>query len=79
MEIESPDQSLSNLIRRCRWYIENGVRSALLLDPDDSTIRDFRPGAEPVILRSGDVLDLGDVLPGFALDVGALFDVLTEV
>ena len=78
VEIVSPDQSLGNLIRRCRWYIENGVRSALLLDPDDSTIRDFRPGAEPVVLRGGDVLGLGDVLPGFTLDVGALFDVLTE-
>ncbi len=69
---------MRELIDRCRWYVENGVRIALLLDPDDSTIRDFRPGAEPVVLRSGDVLDLGAVLPGFTLDVGALFDVLTE-
>ncbi len=69
---------MRELIDRCRWYVENGVRIALLLDPDDSTIRDFRPGAEPVVLRAGDVLDLGELLPGFTLDVGALFDVLTE-
>lgn len=78
VEIVSPDQSLGNLIRRCHWYIQNGVQVALLLDPDDSTIRDFRPGTEPVVLRPGDILDLGDVLPGFTLDVGGLFDVLTE-
>ena len=78
VEIVSPDQSLRNPIRRCRWYVANGVQISLLLDPDDSTIRDFRPGAEPIVLRSGDVLDLGDVLPGFMLDEGALFVVLTE-
>ncbi len=78
VEIVSPEQSLRELIAQCEWYLANGVRIALILDPDDSTIRDFRPGAEPVVLRAGDALDLSDVLPGFALDVGALFDVLTE-
>jgi Uma2 family endonuclease len=78
VEIVSPDQSLRELIAKCRWYVANGVRIALILDPDDSTIRDFRPDAEPVVLRAGDVLDLSDVLPGFTLDVGSLFDVLTE-
>ena len=78
VEIVSPEQSLRDLIAKCRWYVANGVGIALILDPDDSTIRDFRPGAEPVILRPGDVLDLTNVLPGFILDVAALFDVLTE-
>ena len=78
IEIRSPGQSLRGLIDRCRWYVANGVHIALLLGPDDSTIRDFRSGAEPVILRRGDVLDLTDVLPGFTLDLASLFDVLTE-
>lgn len=78
IEIRSPGQAVRELVERCRWYLEHDVRIALLTDPDDSTIRDFRPGAEPVVLRAGDVLDLGDVLPGFSLDVGGLFEALTE-
>ncbi len=78
IEIVSPGQSVRHLDERCRWYVTNGVRIALLADPDDETIREYRPGAEPRLLRGDDVLDLGDVLPGFTLVVGELFAVLTE-
>ncbi len=78
IEIESPDQSIRLLDARCRWYVANGVRVSLLTDPDDETIREYRPGAEPRLLQGDDVLDLGDVLPGFTLVVGELFVTLTE-
>lgn len=78
IEIVSPEQSLRQLDERCRWYVANGVHIALLTNPDDETIRDYRPGAEPRVLSGADVLDLGDVLPGFTLVVGELFAVLTE-
>lgn len=78
IEIVSPDQSLRELDARCRWYIANGVQIALLTNPDDETIREYRPGTEPRTLSGSDILDLGDVVPGFTLIVGELFAVLTE-
>jgi len=78
IEIVSPDQSLRELDARCRWYLANGVVVALLTNPDDETIREYRRGKEPRVLSGSDVLDLGDVLPGFTLVVGELFAVLTE-
>ena len=73
VEIFSPGQSRPKTIERCRWYVENGVRLAVFADPSRRTVQLFRPGAETSDLRTTDVLDLGDVLPEFALTVDELF------
>ena len=38
----------------------------------------FRPGQPTITLKSGDVLDGGDVLPSFTTNVTAIFAVLDE-
>lgn len=43
VEIVSPGQSTNALIRRCLWYIENGVTIALLADPNDESVFPFGP------------------------------------
>lgn len=76
VEIVSPDQSVTDLVVRCLWYVANGVRIALLIDPDRLSVILFRPGAEPIAVRETGSLDLGDVIPGFVLDVADLFSEL---
>lgn len=76
-EILSPGQTVAALTERCRWYVDNGVRIAVLVLPRDRSIVDFRPGLEPRVLRAADRLDLGDVLPGLSLTVKELFDSLS--
>ncbi len=76
IEIRSPRQSLDRLVRRCLWYVANGVRLALLVDPILRSVRLFLPGEEPRELRDGDLIDLGDLLPGFQLTVDELFGFL---
>ncbi len=76
VEIVSPGQSITELANRCRWYVEHGVRIAVLLEPRRQVARDFRPGRAPRILRGGDLIDFDDVIPGFALSVGELFALL---
>lgn len=73
VEIISPGQSRPELIERCRWYVENGVRLAIFVDPRRRVARLFRPGQDSGDLRGASVLDLGDVLPGFSLTVDELF------
>jgi Uma2 family endonuclease len=73
VEIVSPEQSVTDLLVRCLWYVANGVRIALLIDPGRRSVILFRPGAEPIALRETGSLDLGDVIPGFVLDVADLF------
>lgn len=76
VEIVSPGQSVNSLVRRSAWYVRHGVQVALLLDPDDESVAVIRPDATPTVLRAIEPLDLGDVLPGFHLTVGELFDAL---
>lgn len=76
IEIVSPDQSLRNLIDRCLWYVDNGVHLAILIHPERETIRLFRPGQRPNLLRRDERIVPEDVLPGFDLTVEDLFQSL---
>jgi Uma2 family endonuclease len=76
IEILSPRQAQTALIRRCRWYVANGVPVALFVDPDDETVFVFRPGAGPVPVRGPASIEIADVPPGFRLTAQELFDSL---
>ncbi len=76
IEIVSPEQSVNALVRRCLWYVANGVGLALLVDPSDESVLSFRPGQAPRPLAGADRIDLNEILPGFALTVGVLFESL---
>ena len=76
VEIVSPDQSVGALIRKCVWYVEHGVKIAVLVDPDDKSVFSFRPGLAPQVLRGDDQLPLDDVLADVAITVGFLFNSL---
>ena len=73
IEIISPGQSLRSLSARCRWYVDNGVSLALLVEPRGRFIRVFRHGQEAVDIRGGDPISLGDVIPGFSITPDELF------
>jgi Uma2 family endonuclease len=73
IEIVSPEQSVNALVRRCVWYVANGVAIALLVDPVDESVLVFRPAAVPVARSGAEQIDLGDILPSFALSVEELF------
>lgn len=84
VEIVSPDQSARALVRRCRWYVGNGVAIALLVDPDHELVMRFQPDVPEETLRGPDRIDpfaslragFEAVLPGFELTVRELFDAL---
>jgi Uma2 family endonuclease len=73
VEIVSPDQTATDLVSKCVWYVKNGVRIALIADPDEDVVLRFRPDALPDVLRGDDRIDLDEVLPGFELTVNQLF------
>lgn len=73
IEIVSPRQSISMLIRKCLRAIARGVRIALVVDPQDEIVLVFRAGRPPQALHGADRIDLDEVLPGFELTVAELF------
>ena len=76
VEILSPKQSDTRLVRRCAWYVEHGSRAALLLAPDDETAFLFRPGDSMRPLRGDQAIELDEVLPGLELTAADLFAAL---
>ena len=77
IEIVSPGQGVNSLVRRCLWYVGNGVRIALLVDPADDSVLLFRPSQATVALHGEDRVDLDEVLPGFELHAHEIFDSLS--
>jgi Uma2 family endonuclease len=76
VEIVSPEQSVKDLIEKCRWYVDHGVSIVLLVHPRQRWVRRFSADADTEALRGADRIDLDAVLPGFELTVEQLFATL---
>jgi Uma2 family endonuclease len=76
IEIVSPGQRIAHLVERCGWYVDNGVRIALMVNARDSSVTKFCPDEPPIVLRGDTVIDVSEVIPGFQLTVKTLFDAL---
>ena len=55
-------------------YLAQGARLGWLIDPERRTAEIYRPGTPPEVLHYPSTLSGEDVLPGFVLDVKAIFD-----
>src|SRR6266542_348119 len=76
VEIVSPEQSVTSLVRKCVWYVEHGVQVAVLVDPDDRSVLVFRPGSAPAALRGVERVDLRDTISDFTVSVDEIFSAL---
>jgi Uma2 family endonuclease len=76
VEIASPEQSANALVRRCLWYVSNGVEIAVLIDPEDETVLVFRRDAVPLPVAGDEAIDLSEVLPDLHLTAQGLFAAL---
>ena len=57
--------------------MENGVRMAIVIDPDSDLATVYKPGQQPRGVHVPDPIDLSAVIPGVSLDLGTLFASLT--
>ncbi len=75
VEIVSPNDRERDVAEKISMWLEHGVSMALEVRPAERTIAIHRPGVPAVTLTGEDVLDGGDVLPGFSLPLSEIFDV----
>lgn len=73
VEVVSPGQSALAMVRKCLWYVANGVGAGLVVDPYDGSVLVCRPGGTVATLAAGESIDLRDVIPGLVLEVDPLF------
>jgi Uma2 family endonuclease len=74
LELRSETDRLDTLERKMREYQQNGARLGLLLDPVTRRVWVYGEGdARPVVLEDPASVSCDPVLPGFALDVHAVW------
>jgi Uma2 family endonuclease len=73
IEVLSPDHHRSRLLEKVQAYLLYGTRLVWIIDPETKTVTAESPGTDPRVLGTDDVLDGGEVLPGFSVPVAEIF------
>lgn len=74
VEILSPTDSADRIREKVAEYLGAGARLVWVVDPEAETVTVHRPQSGPLTLAGEDVLDAGDVIPGFRIPVGEIFE-----
>ena len=73
VEILSPANRPQDAQEKVVDYLEFGVRLIWIVDPEGRSATVYRPRTDPFIVREGESLDGGDVLPGLIIALEGLF------
>lgn len=75
VEVISPSNSVGELEDKIQMWLEAGTRLVWIISPILSTVTVYRSLIDIQTLTEKDVLDGGDVVPGFKFPVAELFTV----
>jgi Uma2 family endonuclease len=74
VEVLSPSNTVKEMDVKLRDYFRTGVRLVWYVDPEARTVRVFTGVDRVTTLDDSATLDGGDVLPGWSLAVGRIFE-----
>ena len=77
IEILSPKQSASKVIRKITFCIKNGTKLGYFIDAEDESITVFQPNQLPEVKEKQDILPVLDVLKDWQLTVEDVFNWLS--
>ncbi len=77
-ELTSPTDDLDTLDAKCRNFIANGIKVALLLISRSRSVSFYRPGVEASTAKNLREVIVGPEMPGFILNAQAVFDAGTR-
>lgn len=73
IEVLSPGNTAKEMARKRREYFHAGCRLVWIIDPDKRTAAVYTNPKSKTMLKETDLLNGGDVLPGFELPLQTLF------
>ena len=76
IEILSPDQSPSHVIRKITFSLNHGTKLGWFIDPDGEAVTVFQPNQTPEFKEGKDILPVLDVISDWQLSVADLFSLL---
>ena len=74
VEVRSPDDTMSEAVRKMQDWLAAGSRLGWLLLPEEQALWIFKPGEPPHVLGAEDQAGGADLLPGLAFRVRELFE-----
>jgi len=74
VEVLSPSNTRGSLHGKVADYLAAGTRRVWLVDAESRTVTVYATLLWPRVLREQDLLDGEDVIPGFSVRVGEIFD-----
>lgn len=73
VEVVSPTDSYSDVRAKVHQYLDAGTRMIVVIDPPTQTVDVYRSRTDRLELTTNDVLDCGDVVPGWQIPVRDIF------
>lgn len=73
VEVLSPSNTPEEMLRKRREYFEGGAKLVWIVDPEQKTVEVFTAVDQSTVLTEDQVLEGGDVLPGFKLSIAKWF------
>lgn len=74
VEVVSPNDTASYVQSKVKEYLAAGVRMVWIVDPERQSVTIYEEAGLVRFLGSDEVLDGGDVLPGFSVPVADIFE-----
>lgn len=74
VEIVSPNDTATKLQQKIRDFLNAGIPLIWVVNPDTRDVQVIRADGTGALLKVGDTLDGGAILPGFSCPVAALFE-----
>ncbi len=71
-ELTAPTDDLAVLDTKCRRYVANRIKVAVLLISRDQSVRLYRPHREPIIAADIHAVMIGSEMPQFSLNAQAV-------
>ncbi len=69
VEVKSPTDTLKSLRDKIQFFLSQGTKVGILMNPQRRRVEIYRPDSEVEILGDGDVLTIPDLLPGFEVAI----------
>lgn len=73
VEVVSPSDRQRDVQAKVVEYLDAGTRLVVVVEPKSRTVTAYAADGTARVLREGDTLDGGDVLPGFRLPLARIF------
>jgi Uma2 family endonuclease len=74
VEVRSPSDSWTEMFTKVVEYLRAGIRAVVILDEETVTASVYRPQALQQTFHAADTLTVPEILPGFSVLVGTLFE-----